>query len=143
MMRDRPIYELKCLALQEGPEQYLALDELARRLRDDRLIWWSQTTPCVWSPIEITRAPSAIEVEWVLLELSRQYNEGSAGQGPDYKLIGAQDKRLDSIKEQLQNVEESVEIRHRLFNYLQARVRQHRNGSRKLSKPSTLPANRI
>lgn len=143
MMRDRPIYELKCLALQEGPEQYLALDELARRLRDDRLIWWNRTRPCVWSPLEITRAPSAIEVEWVLLELSIQYNEGSKGQGPDYKLIGTQDKRLDRIKEQLQNVEESVEITHMLFNYLQARVRQHHNGSRNLSKPSTLPANCI
>lgn len=117
MMRDRPINELKRLARQQGPDQYLALDELARRLHDELLDWWDPTKEWVWNPLEITRPPKAIEVEWALLKLSQLYNEGSASQGRDYELIAAQDKRLERIEKQLDQVEGSLEMK--FFNHFQ------------------------
>ena len=116
-MRERPNCELKRFALQRGPEQYLALDELAHRLRERRPNWWTPGENWIWNPLDITRAPNAIEVEWALLKLSQLHNDGTGGQGTDYKLIGTQDQRLEEIAEQLDQVEDSLEMK--FFNCLQ------------------------
>ena len=121
-MREKLICELKRLALQRGPEQYLAFDELARRLRGDRPNWWTPEEDWSWNPFDMTRAPSAIEVEWAFLELSKTYNGDAGDRSADYELIEAQDRRLDEIEKQLDPSEESLAMRY--FNRLQECVRK-------------------
>ena len=119
---------VKELALHQGPEQYLALDELARRLRENPPSWWTPGENWIWSPLDITRAPNAIEVEWALLKCSQQYNEGTGSQGVDYGLIREQEKRLKELEEQLDQIEDSLEIRY--FNCLQKYIAKAENEMR-------------
>ena len=121
-MREESNCDLKRLALQQGPEQYLALDELACRLREDQANWWTPGEHWIWNPLDITRAPNAVEVEWALLKLSQLYNDRTGGQGTDYELVGTQDHRLADIEAQLDQVQDSLEIR--FFNCLQACIRE-------------------
>lgn len=124
-MSEKPNCELKRLASQRGPEQHLALDELACRLREDRTNWWTPEGNWIWNPLDITRAPNAIEVEWALLELSQLYNEHKGDQGTDYELIATQDQRLDEIEGQLDQVKSSLEVK--FFNSFQECIRNSSN----------------
>lgn len=123
MIREQPNRALKLLALHQGPEQYLALDELAARLRADRSNWWTPERILIWNPLDISRAPNAIEVEWALLKLSQLYNDRAGGQATDYELIGTQDQRLDEIEEQLDQSDDSLEVK--FFNSVQECIRKN------------------
>ena len=124
MIREQSSCELKSFAVNQGPDQYLALDELASRLREDRSNWWTPERYWIWNPLDITRAPNAIEVEWALLQLSRLYNGDAEGQETDYVLIGAQDHRLDEIEERLDQVGDFLEVK--FFNRVQECIRGNR-----------------
>lgn len=124
MITERRICEVEQLAVHQGPEQYLALDELAARLREDRSNWWTPESSWAWTPLDETRAPNAIEVEWALLTLSQLYNDRAGGQGADYELIATQDQRLNEIEAQLDEAEDSVELK--FFNSVQGCIRQNR-----------------
>ena len=126
MTRDKVNSELKSLALHQGPEQYIAQDELTARLREGRSNWWTpEQQYWIWNPLDITRAPNAIEVEWALIQLSQLYNGDAEGQVTDYVLIARQDQRLEEIEKRLDQVVDSLEVK--FFNQLQARIRQNRN----------------
>lgn len=125
MIRDNVDSELKALAVHQGPEQYLALDELAVRLREDRPNWWAPERYWIRNPLDITRAPNAIEVEWALIQASQLYNGDAEGQATDYVLIARQDQRLEEIEKRLDQVVDSLEVK--FFEELQARIRQNRN----------------
>lgn len=125
MIREKVSCELKSLAVHQGPEQYLALDELASRLREDRSNWWTPDRYWIWNPLDITRAPNAIEVEWALLRLSQLYSDDVGGQVTDYALIGMQDRRLEEIEKRLDQVGDSLEMK--FFNQLQVCIRNNRS----------------
>lgn len=125
MIREKVSCELKSLAVHQGPEQYLALDELASRLREDRSNWWTPDRYWIWNPLDITRAPNAIEVEWALLRLSQLYSDDAGGQVTDYALIGMQDRRIEEIEKRLDQVGDSLEMK--FFNQLQVCIRNNRS----------------
>ena len=78
-MKSLPDAELMKLARVSGPKQYLAFDEIARRIRDNpegsclAALQWEPFWD--WSPIDITRRPNATEMEWVMLKLSQDLND--------------------------------------------------------------------
>ena len=76
-MKSLPDAELKNLATKPRPKQYLAFDEMARRIRDNPSGWAAlQGEPWWdWSPIDITRRPNATEMEWAMLKWSQQLND--------------------------------------------------------------------
>ena len=67
-MKSLPDSEIKQLATKPGPKQYLAFDELARRIRDNPSSWSQPERPLVWNALDITRAPNASEMEWAFLK---------------------------------------------------------------------------
>ena len=75
-MKALPNLELKKLATTPGPRQHLAFDELARRIRDNPSSWSPEEGPWAWDPLDITRAPNAIEAEWAFLKWSQRLNDG-------------------------------------------------------------------
>jgi len=78
-MKSLPDAELMKLARVPGPKQYLAFDEIARRIRDNpegscmAALQWEPFWD--WSPIDITRRPNATEMEWAMLKLSQDLND--------------------------------------------------------------------
>ena len=96
--------ELKKLATRSGPKQYLAFDELARRIRDNPSSWSPEEGPWAWDPFDITRAPNAIEAEWAFLKWSQRLNDGNP------KL--EQEVRLDELKSHLDQDPDSLEIKY-------------------------------
>ena len=94
------------LGLQRGAKQHLALDELARRIRDDPSSWNPGASPWLWNRLDSTRAPNATEMEWALLQWSRQINDGS-----DPELEREQEARLEELERHLEQDLDSLEIR--------------------------------
>ena len=124
MIREQSNREIMSLALHQGSEQYVALDELAVRLREDRSNWWTSEWDRIWNPLGVKRELNAIEIEWALLELSQLYNGDAEGQATDYALIGKQDRRHKEIGQQLDETENSLEMD--FFNHLQECIRKNR-----------------
>ena len=98
--------ELINLGLQRGPKQYLGFDELARRIRENPTSWNPEKGPWFWNHLDCTRAPNAIEMEWALLQWSRQLNEGT-----DAELDQMQGTRLEELEHHLEQDPDSLEIR--------------------------------
>ena len=115
--------ELKKLATSSGPEQYLAFDELARRIRDNPSSW-SPKDPkkWCWSPIDITRAPNAIEEEWAFLKWSQTLNDGK-----NPKLEQEQEARLAKLEVHLARDPNSLETK--FFNHIGAELRRQKGES--------------
>lgn len=105
-MKSLPDIEIKQLATRPGPEQYLAFDELARRIRDNPSSWSPQAGPWPWNALDITRAPNASEMEWALLKWSQQLNDGKHPE-----LEQEQDTRLDELESHLNQDPDSLEIK--------------------------------
>ena len=95
-MKALPDLELKKLATTPGPRQHLAFDERARRIRDNRSSWSPEEGPWAWDPLDITRAPNAIEAEWALLQWSQRLNDGK-----NPKLEQEQEARLRELESHL------------------------------------------
>ena len=106
-MKSLPDLELKKLATISGPKQHLAFDELARRIRDKPSSWSPEEGPWVWDPLDITRAPNAIEAEWAFLKWSQQLNNGK-----NPKLEQEQEARLDELKSHLDQDPDSLETKY-------------------------------
>ena len=87
-MQSQADSELKKLATQPGRRQYLAFDELARRVRDDPSTWSGQNGPWHGYP----RPPNLIETEWAFLKWSQHLNDEE-----NYALIREQDTRLEEL----------------------------------------------
>ena len=98
--------ELKKLATRSGPKQYLAFDEMARRIRDNPSSWSPEEGPWAWDHLDITRAPNAIEAEWAFLKWSQRLNDGNP------KLEQEQEVRLDELKSHLDQDPDSREIKY-------------------------------
>lgn len=96
-MKSLPESELKNLATQLGPKQYLAFNELARRVRDDPSTWIEQDDP------DYPRAPNSIEREWALLKCSQHLND---------ELKREQDVRLTELERNLDEDHDSLEIKY-------------------------------
>ena len=104
-MKYLPDNELKNLASTPGPKQYLAFDEMARRIRDNSSGWAAlQGEPWwKWSPIDITRRPNATEMEWAMLRWSQQFNDVAPELEQEQnvgikELEGQLDQDLDSLE---------------------------------------------
>ena len=66
--------DLKELAMTPGPDQCLAFNELARRVRENPENWRSpEGQSWRWTPLCWTRAPNAMEIEWTFLQISGHY----------------------------------------------------------------------
>ncbi len=118
-MKSLPDSEIKQLATIPGPKQYLAFDELARRIRDNPSSWSPQAGPWPWNALDITRAPNTIEMEWALLKWSQQLNDGK-----NPKLEREQDARLKELERHLEQDPESIENRY--FNAIGAELCRQR-----------------
>ena len=105
-METKSDIELKKIASQSGPKQYLAFDELARRIREDPSTW-NPEEPWWWNPLDVTRAPNAIEAEWAFLKCSQQYNKDR-----DPELVQKQDVRLEELDNQLTQTTDSLHIKY-------------------------------
>ena len=105
-METKSDIELKKLASRRGPQQSLAFDELARRIREDPSTW-NPEEPWWWNPLDVTRAPNVIEAEWAFLKCSQQYNEDR-----DPELAQKQDVRLEELDKQLARATDSLHIRY-------------------------------
>ena len=92
-MESLPNLDLKNLATRSGPEQHLAFDELARRIRVNPSSWSPKVGPWPWGPLDITRAPNAIEAEWTFLKWSQRFNDET-----NSKLEQEQETRLDQLE---------------------------------------------
>ena len=104
-MKSLPNDELKNLAITPGPKQYLAFDEMARRIRTGWAAlegepYWK------WSRIDITRRPNAIEMEWALLKRSQDLNDVA----PELKQ--EQDVRIKELERQLDEDLSSLEVKY-------------------------------
>ena len=76
-MKSLPDAELKTLATTPGPKQYLAFDEMSRRIPDNPR-WIQPEEPWVWSAVDCTRGPNASEMKWAFLKWSlRAHPRGS------------------------------------------------------------------
>ena len=104
-MKSIPESELKNLATQPGPKQYLAFDELARRVRDDPSTWSERND---WSnDLEWPRGPNPIEAEWTFLKWSQHLNDEE-----NFELKREQDVRLDELERHLDEDPDSLEIKY-------------------------------
>ena len=107
-MKSLPDPELKKLATRSGPKQYLAFDELARRIQDNPSSSWSpEEGPWAWNRLDITRAPNAIEAEWAFLKWSQKLNDGK-----DPALEQKQAARLRKLKSRLDQDPDSLETKY-------------------------------
>ena len=120
-LKSLPDIELKNLATSPGPKQYLAFDELARRIRDNPSSW-SPEDPKKWdwTPIDITRAPNAIEAEWAFLKWSQRLNEKNP------KLEQEQEARLDELE---LHPDHDPDIANKFFNHIGAELRRQKGES--------------
>ena len=98
---------VKKLATRPGPEQYLAFDELARRVRDNPSSWHQPENPWFWSPIDCTRAPNVSEIEWAFLNWSQHLSNGEK-----YELNQEQYARLQELERHLDQDPDSLEIKY-------------------------------
>ena len=106
-MKSLPDIEIKQLATRPGPEQYLAFDELARRVRDNPSSWSHPERPWIWNALDCTRAPNVSEMEWAFLKWSQQLNDGKQPE-----LEQEQNARLYKLEHPLDQDPESLEIKY-------------------------------
>ncbi len=111
--------EVKKLATRPGPTQYLAFDELARRVRENPASWNQSDSPEGWSSFDCSRVPNFYEMEWAFLKWSQRLNEDE-----NYDLIRVQDARLDKLERQLDEDPDSLEIKY--FNAIGEELRRER-----------------
>ena len=109
--------DVKKLATRHGPKQYLAFDELARRVRDDPESWSKPVRPGGWNVFDCTRAPNVYEMEWAFLKWSQHLNDDE-----NYELRRVQDARLDKLERQLDEDPDSLEIKY--FNAIGEELRR-------------------
>ena len=105
-MRSLPDAELKCLATTPGPKQYLAFEEMARRIRDDPPGWTHEEERWVWSPFDCTRRPNAREMEWALIKWSQRLNDVKP------ELEREQDVRIEELERHLDQDLDSLEVKY-------------------------------
>ena len=105
-MKSLPDIEVKKLATRPGPKQYLAFDELARRIRDNPSSWSQPERPWVWNALDCTRAPNACEMEWAFLKWSQRLNDNH------HELEQKQDARLDELESHLDQDPDSLESKY-------------------------------
>ena len=106
-MKALPSREVRRRATEPGPERYLAFDELARRIRDDPSTMNPSEEPWVWNPLDVTRPPNAIEMEWAFLKCSQAWNNGR-----NPALDQKQDARVDELERHLDEDPDSLEIKY-------------------------------
>lgn len=104
-MKSLPDAELKSLATTSGPRQYLAFDEMARRVRDDPSGWTPQE-PWVWSALDLTRRPNAREMEWAFLRWSQRLND------VEPELDQQQETRIEELERHLDQDPHSLEVKY-------------------------------
>ena len=121
-MKTLPDLELKKLATTPGPRQHLAFDELARRIRDTPSSWSPEEGPWAWDPLDITRAPNAIEAEWAFLKWSQRLNDGK-----NPKLEQEQEARLRERESHLDQDPDSLEDK--CFNEIGEELRRQKGES--------------
>ena len=121
-MKTLPDLELKKLATTPGPRQHLAFDELARRIRDTPSSWSPEEGPWAWDPLDITRAPNAIEAEWAFLKWSQRLNDGK-----NPKLEQEQEARLRERESRLDQDPDSLEDK--CFNEIGEELRRQKGES--------------
>ena len=112
-----PDPELKKLATRYGPKQHLAFDELACRIRDNPSSW--SPKEWAWDPLDITRAPNAIEAAWAFLKWSQQLNDGK-----NPTLEQEQEARLDELESHLDQDPDSLETKY--FNAIGDELRRQK-----------------
>lgn len=105
-MRSLPDAELKRLATTPGPKQYLAFEEMARRIRDDPPGWTHEEEPWVWSPFDCTRRPNTREMEWALIKWSQRLNDVKP------ELEREQDVRIEELERHLNEDPDSLEVKY-------------------------------
>ena len=121
-MKTLPDLELKKLATTPGPRQPLAFDELACRIRDTPSSWSPEEGPWAWDPLDITRAPNAIEAEWAFLKWSQRLNDGK-----NPKLEQEQEARLRERESRLYQDPDSLEDKY--FNEIDEELRRQKGES--------------
>ena len=121
-MNALPDLELKKLATTPGPRQHLAFDELARRRRDNPSSWSPEEGLWAWDPLDITRAPNAIEAEWALLKWSQRLNDGK-----NPKLEQEQEARLRELELHLDQDPDSLGDKY--FNEIGEELRRQKGES--------------
>ena len=103
-MKSLPDAELKSLATRPGPKQYLAFDEMARRVRDNPSGWTQQQKLWAWSAVEFTRGPNAREMEWAFLKWSQRLND------VEPELDQGQQMRIEELERHLDQDSDSLEV---------------------------------
>ena len=121
-MKALPDLELKQLATTPGPRQHLAFDELARRIRDNPSSWSPEEGPWAWDPLDITRAPNAIEAEWAFLKWSQRLNDGK-----NPKLEQEQEARIRELDSRLDQDPDSLKDKY--FNEIGEALRRQKGES--------------
>ena len=111
--------EVKKLATIHGPTQYLAFDELARRIRDNPASWCQSERSGGWGIFDCSRTPNVYEMEWAFLKWSQHLNDDE-----NYELVRLQDARLEKLEGQLDEDPESLEIKY--FNAIGEELRRAR-----------------
>ena len=126
-MKSLPDLELKRLAIKSGPEQYLAFDELARRIPDNQSWWSPEEGLWAWNRLDVTHAPKAIEAEWACLKWSQQLNDGK-----DPALEQKQAARLRELESHLDQDPDSLETR--FFNAIGDELRKEKREPSRLER---------
>ena len=116
-MKSLPDTELKNLATTLGPQQYLAFDEMACRIRDNPSGWSQQEQPGIWSAFDCTRAPNAREIEWAFLKWSQRLNDGEP------ELEQEQEARTEELERHLDQDRDSLENKY--HNAIGEYLRRH------------------
>ena len=99
--------EVERLAATPGPEQSLAFHDMARRVRENPSDPAEEGT-MRWRPLDLTRAPNAAEIEWALLECSRQLSSG----GEDGEIRRDREARTAELERLLAQDPDSLETRY-------------------------------
>ena len=105
-MKSLPDAELKALATTPGPKQYLAFDEMSRRIRANPSGWIQREEPWIWSAVDCTRGPNASEMEWAFLKWSQRLNDV----GPE--LDQEQEVRIKKLECYLDQDPDSLEVKY-------------------------------
>ena len=99
--------QLKDLASTRRPRQYLAFDELARRIRNNPSGGGpTRQEPWVWSHSDCTRAPHPREMEWACLKWSQRLNDENP------QLEQEQEARLERLERHLEHDPDSLEVKY-------------------------------
>ena len=117
-MKSLPEQEVKKLAIEPGPKQYLAFNELARRVRDNPSSWEGSWR---WDPPEDTLILKAVHIEWAFIKWSQFLNDEE-----NYELQQEQDARLEELEQQLDSGSDPDPNRreHHFFNVIGKKLRR-------------------